>query len=644
MAVVELTYILHLEDSADDAEIVADALSDGGLRCYIERVDQRDTFLSALDSREWDVVIADYSLPSFDGLSALVLVRERYPDLPFILVSGTLGEEAAVEALKSGANDYIIKDRLARLPLATKRAIGERAAAQERKESEALLNLRTKALESAANSVIITDREGTIIWANPACSVLTGYTPAELIGHNPRLLNAGRHDRVFYRNLWSTILQGDVWQGEIHNRRKDGSLYCEEMTITPVRDTQGEISAFIAIKQDISARKDLEQQLLHSQKMEAVGRLAGGVAHDFNNLLTVITGYSNMLLTNPKASISECAEQIKTASERAAAVVRQLLMFSRREVVGPRVVSLNDIISKTEKLLLPVLGEKVKLVIARGSGLGSVEADPAQLEQVIINLAINAADAMPPRGGQLSITTSNVNVDESTGGRPQGIAAGPYVLLKVADNGLGMSEEVKAQIFEPFFTTKDRSSGSGLGLSSVYGIVKQSGGFIHVESAPNQGSTFSVYLPRVQGEPETAQRGAHAEHRGNGAGTVLLVEDEVSVRTLVRSILEMDGYTVLEAGDPNEALDTYGVYPWGSSSPIDLLLTDIVMPQMSGIELAAHLLRLHPNMKALYMSGYSDELLQKHGIHSLSPSAFIPKPFTSAELLSKIEEALRPRD
>ena len=643
MAVAELMYILHLEDSVDDAEIVAETLSDGGLRCYIERVDQRDTFLSALDRREWDAIIADYSLPSFDGLSALVLVREKYPDLPFILVSGTLGEEAAVEALKSGANDYIIKDRLARLPLATKRAIEERAAIQERKESEALLNLRTKALESAANSVIITDRQGTIIWANPACAALTGYTPSELIGHNPRLFNSGHHDRAFHQHLWTTILQGNVWQGEMHNRRKDGSLYYEEMTITPVRDAKGEIDAFIAIKQDVSVRKDLEQQLLHSQKMEAVGRLAGGVAHDFNNLLTVITGYSNMLLTDPKVSVSECAEQIKTASERAAALVRQLLMFSRREVFQPRVVSLNDIIFKTEKLLLPVLGEKVKLVTAKGSGVGSVKADPAQIQQMIINLAINAGDAMP-RGGQLSIATSNANVDESTPGRPEWIAPGPYVLLKVADNGLGMSEEVKAQIFEPFFTTKDRSSGRGLGLSSVYGIVKQNGGFIHVESALNQGSTFSVYLPRVQAEAETGQRGAHAQHRGDGAGTVLVVEDEVSVRTLVRSVLELDGYTVLEAGDPDEALTNYGVYLWGSSSPIDLLLTDIVMPQMSGIELAAQLLPLHPKMKVLYMSGYSDELLEQQGIRSLSRSAFIPKPFTSAELLSRIEEALTSGD
>lgn len=636
---VNLVYILHLEDNADDAEIIAETLRSGGISCQIDRVDRRETFLAALGCRAWDAILADCSLPSFDGLSALATARERCPDTPFIIVSAALDEEVAVEMLKSGAADYVLKDRLARLPLVLNRALERRVALEARKGSEALLSLRTKALESAANGVVITDRQGTIIWANPACTTLTGYTPAELVGHNPRLLNAQRQDRTFYHNLWRTILQGRVWHGEMTNRRKDGRLYTEEQTITPVRDAQGEITAFIAIKQDITARKELEQQLLRSQKLEAVGCLAAGVAHDFNNLLTVIIGYSNMPLVNPGAPVAQCLEQIKAAAESAAALVRQLLMFSRREVVLPRILNLNNTVSKMEKMLLSVLGEKIELVTLTGSALGSVKADPTQMEQIVINLAINAADSMP-EGGRLLIETANVNLDESACQTETGAKPGHYVMLRVEDNGRGMSEEVKAHVFEPFFTTKDKSTGSGLGLSSVYGIVKQSGGFITAESAPGQGSTFCVYLPLVEGLAEAIQPPTDRQPESTESRVVLLVEDELSVRTLVRSILELDGYTVLESSDPDQALVEYGLNPYKSSNRIDLLLADIVMPHMSGIELAKLLLPLHPKMKVIYMSGYSDELLKQHGIRSLSTLSFIPKPFTPAELLSKVQEAL----
>jgi two-component system, cell cycle sensor histidine kinase and response regulator CckA len=638
-----LIRLLHLEDNTNDAEIIAERLRQGGLCCQIKRVEDRRAFLAAIedDLKGWEVILADYTLPSFDGISALKIAHEKCPEVPFIFVSGAIGEERAVETLKAGATDYVLKDRLARLPVAVERALRERTESQERRQSEALLKLRTKALESAANGVVITDREGTIIWANPACTTLTGYTVDELLGQNPRILNAGRQDEAFYRNLWTTILAGEVWRGEITNRRKDGTLYIEEMTITPVPDTEGAITSFIAIKQDVTARRVLEEQLTQAQKMEAVGRLAGGVAHDFNNLLTVIMGYSDTLLEDhPKTSVSICAKEIKSAGDRAAALIRQLLMFSRRQVIQPRILNLNDVVSNMGRMLRRLLGENLELIISKGYNVGSVKADPVQLEQIIINLAVNARDAMP-NGGRLAIETANATFEHATYKDGAAIGPGSYVLLTVTDHGEGMSEEVRAHLFEPFFTTKENAKGSGLGLATVYGIVKQNGGFIGVQSEPGRGSTFRIYLPLVNQQADATQSAAREERSSKGSEVVLLVEDEPAVRALLGSILKSEGYTVLESGDPADALLTYGLMPHSPSNAIDLLLTDVVMPQMSGIDLAERLLPLHPKMKVIYTSGYSDELLRRQGIRF--SSAFISKPFAPEILLSKVREVLDSR-
>jgi PAS domain S-box-containing protein len=444
--------ILHLEDSANDAEIIADALNEEGLSCRIKRVESRKSFIDAIEDKEWgewDVILADYSLPTFDGIAALGIAREKCRDVPFIIISGALGEEVAVEALKSGATDYILKDRLARLPLAVGRALQERVASQERKQSEALLNLRTKALESAANGIAITDREGTIIWANAACAALTGYTPSEILGQNPRLFKSGQHDEAFYGSLWTTIRQGRVWHDEIINRRKDGTLYTEEMTITPVRDAQGDITSFVAVKQDVTARKELEGQSAQAKRLEAVGRLAGGVAHDFNNMLTVILGHCDMLLENAEVSTAKSAREIKKAGLHAAELTRQLLMFSRRQVLQPRVLNLNEVVSNIAGMLSHLIGENVELVVVSGDPLGSVKADPVQVEQIIMNLAVNARDAMP-QGGRLTIETANVSFKKTVQTDRLQIAPGSYVRLTIIDNGHGMTEEVRAQIFEPF--------------------------------------------------------------------------------------------------------------------------------------------------------------------------------------------------
>ncbi len=391
-----------------------------------------------------------------------------------------------------------------------------------------------------------------------------------------------------------------------------------------------------ALSAEITERKQLEAQLLQSQKMEAVGRLAGGIAHDFNNLLTVIKGYSELLVeeVGGDGRLRRAAEEIDKAADRAALLTRQLLAFSRRQVLEPEVLDLNDVVANMDKMLRRLIGEDIDLVSVRRPGLGRVKADPGQIEQVIMNLAVNARDAMP-QGGKLTLETANVELDEVYARNHVAITPGSYVMLAVSDTGCGMDAETQARIFEPFFTTKELGKGTGLGLATVYGIVKQSGGYIWVYSEPGQGTTFKVYLPRLEEAVETAQPEREIVRPARGSETVLLVEDEENVRQLVRQTLEKNGYTVLEARAGAEATQLSAQHP----GPIHLMLTDVVMPKMSGRELAERLALLRPGIKVLYMSGYTDNAIVHHGV--LDPgTAFLQKPFTAADLGQKVREVL----
>jgi nitrogen-specific signal transduction histidine kinase/CheY-like chemotaxis protein len=407
------------------------------------------------------------------------------------------------------------------------------------------------------------------------------------------------------------------------------------MTITPVRDQRGEITHFIAIKVEVTERKRLEQQLRQAQKMEAVGRLAGGVAHDFNNLLTIISGYSELLLEHPGEvePLRGYVNEIRNASGRAASLTRQLLAFSRQQVLAPRVLDLNAVVANVEKMLKRLIGEDIDLVTVLGESLWPVKADPGQLEQVLLNLAVNARDAMP-KGGMLTIETANVEMDKSYAQRHFPLSPGPYVLLAFSDTGIGMDAETQARLFEPFFTTKEMGKGTGLGLATVYGIVKQSGGYIWVYSKVGKGTTFKIYLPRSDevAESEPRRNGVKAQ---SGTETLLLVEDEEAVRALVRSALKEKGYRVLEASGGEEALKLSEQY----GGPIDLLVTDVVMPQMSGPELADRLANSHPQIKVLYISGYTDYAGLHHGALDLG-AAFLQKPFSPEALARKVREVL----
>jgi PAS domain S-box-containing protein len=486
------------------------------------------------------------------------------------------------------------------------------------------MRLQSAALNAASSAMVITARDGAIAWINPAFTTLTGYTFEEAIGRNPReLLKSGVHDAAFYADLWQTILSGRIWRGEMFNRRRDGTIYPETQTITPVKDATGAITHFIAIKADLSEQKRLEAQFLQSQKMEVVGRLAGGIAHDFNNLLTVINATAELAASGLHESdpLRQDLEEIGRAGQRAAALTSQLLTFSRKQILNPTVLEPGALVAGMQSMLQRLLGEDVELSVAIDEGAGSIRADRGQLEQAIMNLAVNARDAMP-RGGTLALDV-----------RPCGDDGWPSVAISVRDTGTGMDEATRQHLFEPFFTTKEPGKGTGLGLSTVYGIVRQSGGTIAVDTAPGRGTTFRLCFPRVSGASAAVEPARPTVARGTG--TILVVEDEEALRRLAARILRSAGYDVLTAKDGSDALEVIERH----GGPIHLMLTDVVMPGIDGVELASRAARRCPALKVLFTSGYTNDGIAHRGALDES-SRFIAKPYTRAGLASRVREIL----
>jgi PAS domain S-box-containing protein len=423
-----------------------------------------------------------------------------------------------------------------------------------------------------------------------------------------------------------------------HLEWKGGSYACH---VEPLRDSAGEMQGAICMALDVTDRKQLEEQFRQAQKMEAVGRLAGGIAHDFNNLLMVIQGYADLLVDRLPAgdSLRRNAEQIQTAAQRASSLTRQLLAFSRKQIMEPKVLNIQAVVAEMEKMLRRLIGEDVDLEISYAPDLGLVKADRSQIEQVIMNLAVNARDAMP-NGGRLTIETSNVEFDTSRSHLPVVLAPGKYVMLAVTDNGSGMDAETQAHIFEPFFTTKEQGKGTGLGLATVYGVVKQSGGYVWVYSEPGQGTTFKIYLPRIEEEVTLESRDSRVGSSSvpRGSEVVLLVEDEKGVRELAREYLEISGYTVIEAENGHTALELAAMHV----GRIHLLMTDIVMPGISGRELADRVASIRPGIKVLYMSGYTEQAVLHQGILQ-TDAVLLQKPFSLAKLATKLHEILAPQ-
>jgi signal transduction histidine kinase/ActR/RegA family two-component response regulator len=455
------------------------------------------------------------------------------------------------------------------------------------------------------------------------------------------MLKSGEQGPEVYQELWKTIQSGNVYRSIFVNRKKNGELYYVEESISPVRDASGAITHFISNGRDLTDRLRLEAQLLQVQKMDAIGRLAGGVAHDFNNLLTIIMSYAELAQDAVTAgtSLERKLQEILSAARRAAQLTRQLLAFSRKQPQALRVVELNDVIAEITQTLPRLIGEDIDLTFVPGAGLGRVKVDPVQIEQILMNLAANARDAMP-QGGSLSIETSDVHLDEHyVHGKHAIIPTGHYALITVTDNGVGISPDHLPHIFEPFYTTKPSGQGTGLGLATVYGIVKQNRGFIWAYSEPGSGTVFRIYLPCVatrQRHPEAPDR--LPEPAVGGSETLLLVEDEDAVRTATAEFLGLQGYTVLEAKDGLDALSVAKNY----GSTIHLVVSDVVMPNMSGGQLAKQLESFRPETKVLFVSGYAGKTVFDHKVVDLETN-FLQKPFTLRQLSAKIREALKGR-
>ncbi len=886
-------YVLLVEDNTDDAALIVMELERAKYAVTCERVETADALKAALRHTLWDVVLCDFTLPEFSGRAALNIVKESDPNLPFIYVSATIGEESAVEAMQAGAHDYVMKGNLARLVPAVERELREVQIRKHKQHTERLLGLRTTALEAAANAIVIADRNGRIEWVNQALLDLTGYRAGEVIGQATRLLKSGCHDAAFYDELWQTILAGKVWRGEMINRRKDGSHYPEEQTITPVLDAGGEITHFIAVKQDISERKraeeelkfrntilateqevgidgilvvdeggkvvscnqrlvqmwglpptlvqaqaaaavlqfgtdqvadargfqkrikylhqhrtessreevglldgrtfdcytapiiapdqryygrvwnfrdvtaakqaeqtmresehkyrhlfeslsdaaflvdivsrrtidtnkqaevllsrprreivgmkfgaseqlagvgkifdefaasegpgrlggydaeisntnatftpvhaDLTRILLHAkpmvlvllrdvterklledqfrqaQKMEAIGLLAGGVAHDFNNMLAVIRGNTELVLMDAPQlgeTATDYLKQVIAASERAANLTRQLLVFGRKQAVRLRPLNLNDAVVNITKMIHRLIGEDINLQCNYSRSPSFVQADVGMLEQVLLNLVINARDAMPG-GGQLLLTTESMELGAEARRFHPEARPGQFIALSVTDTGMGISPEHVAHIFEPFYTTKEVGKGTGLGLATVYSIVKQHQGWIEVATHLGSGSTFRIFLPALPAPTEASELKVTLPFRHVGHERILLVEDDHAVRQSTRRILESAGYQVAEAASGHDAL---GIWQ-NRKANFDLVLTDAVLPDgMTGSELVERLRAHAPTLKVVFMSGYSSEIAT-HDTEFCRQSAslFLQKPFFSNTLLEGIRRCL----
>ncbi|HTN77096.1 MAG TPA: PAS domain S-box protein [Pirellulaceae bacterium] len=513
-----------------------------------------------------------------------------------------------------------------------------------RKRAEQLLKLQQRAMDATSEGILVTDpsqSDNPIVYVNQAFEQLTGYTSDEALGRNCRFLQGAETSAETLREIRAALDEGRPVSAEILNYRRDAQTFWNLLSITPVRDDGGDITHFVGVQRDITERKLIAEQMRQSQKMEAIGRLAGGVAHDFNNLLTIVLGNAELALEdlpdeNPNR---ELLQEIAHAGQRAASLTTQLLAFSRKQVLEPRVLDLNDLVASTDRLLRRLIGEDIYLSTVLDPMLHRVKVDPVQVEQILLNLTVNARDAMPD-GGNLTIETRNTQLEDTFGLTREQVRSGRYVMLAVTDTGHGMDEATRARIFEPFFTTKERGKGTGMGLPTVYGIVQQSGGYLWVYSEVGKGTTFKIYFPEHLSGPLLPVADPVLKSNLRGNETVLLVEDEAMVRALAKRILESQGYRVLEAEHGEAALTLSQAYP----HPIDLLVTDVIMPGVSGRQLAEQILVKRPELRVLYISGYTDNTISHHGV--LDPEvAFLQKPFTHELLATKVRQVLnQPRD
>jgi len=635
--------ILILEDNPADVKLALRCLSKAALHFEADITRSGAEFVERLHSSSYDVILGDYHLPDWTALDALHWLRNAGSRLPFILLTGTLGDELAVECIKEGATDYVLKDKLDHLPLAVERSLREARLRADRDRVQEQLQASEReyrsTIEHAPYGMYRVNSSGEILKANPALVAMLGYESEEQVLrlNTSTDIYCDRADRLRELSHWQS--KGVITGYEVPWRHRSGKTIIVRLGGRTLTHRNGAPEVYEVFVEDITEQRSMEMQFQQAQKMEAVGRLAGGIAHDFNNLLMVIGSSAQLLdesAENP-GRVARYADQIRSATDKAASLTRQLLAFSRQQVLHPEILDLNAAIVDLWKMLPRLLGEDIETVMALAPSLGRINVDRGQLEQIIMNLSINARDAMP-EGGTLTIKTGDVDL---SGGavsvRGVKTRPGPYVMMSIRDSGTGMDAEVQARIFEPFFTTKDTGKGTGLGLATVYGIVEQSGGMISVDSQVAKGTTFSIYFPRTITPAEVTPAQASSVSVLSGAETILLAEDEIALREIASEYLQSKGYTVLLAKDGAEALELCT----NQSRRIDVLITDVVMPGMSGVKLATAALHARPYLCVIYMSGYTDRAMQDEGLDPRT--IFLQKPFSLDALARKLRHLLDSR-
>ena len=612
----------------------------GALTAELDHAHSIEDAKLMLGQKLYRLLLFDFETADMAAVHMLSEFQQAGVSIPSILLTEHADDKTVAGILAAGASDCMERSELsgANLVRTIRCALALHSMQQGRQSAEESLRKLSRAVEQSADAIMVTNRDGIVEYVNPAFVTLTGYSPLEMTGQTPRILKSGEQSPEIYSELWKTILSGNVHRSILANRKKSGEIYYIEQSISPVRDPAGYITHFISNGRDLTDRLRLEAQLLQSQKMDAIGRLAGGVAHDFNNLLTIITSYSELALdTVVSGSPIECKlQEILSAARRAAQLTRQLLAFSRKQVQALRVVELNPVIADIANTLHRLIGEDIELVFLPGDALGRVRVDPIQVEQILMNLAANARDAMP-LGGRITIETSAMQLTEEYVQRKHAIIPmGQYVLVTVSDTGSGIAANHLTHIFEPFYTTKPSGKGTGLGLATVYGIVKQNGGFIWAYSESGMGTVFKVYLPCVTGQGRMLEASNQSLAAPvHGSETVLIVEDEDAVRRSTAEFLQLQGYTVLEARD---GLDALAVVK-SQGSTIHLVVSDVVMPNMSGGQLAKEFEIRAPETKFLFVSGYPGKTVIDHKVLDFETN-FLQKPFSLKELSSKIREVL----
>jgi two-component system, cell cycle sensor histidine kinase and response regulator CckA len=636
-------HLLIVEDSEDDAMLLLAELARGGFDATYLRVDSAEPMRAALAAQPWDVIVSDFDMPTFCGIGALGVLHETGLDIPLIIVSGTIGEDAAVEALRTGAADFVLKGRLARLIPAIEREMREAEGRRQRRSAEAELQQTRERMQFALSAA------GVGLWEADAVTGVTTWSDVmeKLHGLLPGAFGRTResflervhpddHERVA-ANIIAVLRNPNGVPLEYRTTWPDGSVHWIAGLGRTVFDEHGRPARAAGVALDVTSQKELEDQFRQAQKLEAIGGLAAGIAHDFNNLLTIVSGYCELLAQrladDPEAL--EDLNEIRHAGASATALTRQLLTFSRRQVVQPRQVDLNGVLTDSSNMLRRTVEKNVRIDLALDADLPLIRVDPGQLEQVLLNLVINARDAMPS-GGVITIETRPARIEAADAGRHLDLAPGDYALMSVRDTGCGMTPEVRARLFEPFFTTKGRGRGTGLGLATVYGIVKHSGGHISVASSLGIGTTFEIYWPLAgsadRRDPATATA---VQMELCGAETVLVVEDEAPLRGLAQRILQAHGYSVLLAANGDDAEDVCRSH----AGPIHAVLMDVIMPGRSGTSVAEWMAVQRPEAKVIYVSGYTGNAIASQG--ALPDGAVVlQKPYPIEALLNTLREAL----